>query len=216
MALERGEIVAILGPSGAGKTTLFKLISGLLEPEAGTITIDGATDRRDLISYLMQEDLLLSWRSALDNVLLAAELGRNAAKPDTARALELVNEVGLNGYEHARPSELSGGMRQRVALARALLQDKPILLLDEPFGALDVARRQQMYELVRKIHDKHSKTTLLITHDFRDALILADRILLLADGTIAEEWHVPRSVRTDPKELCEWQEQLRAKTIMRL
>ena len=174
-----GEILALIGTSGSGKTTLFRLITGLLKPDQGEITSAG------LATYMQQEDLLLSWRTVLQNVLLPFELGQASPLPEK-QAHRLLNLVGLSGYADAYPEELSGGMRQRVSLARALLQDRPLMLLDEPFGSLDVLIREQLYLLLKQT----KKTLLLVTHDFRDALELADRILVLSDGQIVGNFSV--------------------------
>lgn len=191
---ERGEIVALIGISGSGKTTLFRLIAGFLQPEQGSITIEGKTgdDHFPQTTYMRQEDLLLPWRRVLENLTLFAELGKN--KIDKAELLKeakiLLSRVGLAGYEKAFPHQLSGGMRQRVSLARALLQKRPLILLDEPFASLDVIIREQLYALLKEIRDHYQKTLLLVTHDFRDAIALADRILILAQGKIGGSYQV--------------------------
>ncbi len=181
---KRGEIVALIGGSGSGKTTLFRLITGLLEPDSGTVTC------QTLPTYMQQEDLLLPWRTALGNLMLCGELGKELEEACTDEAKKLLRLVGLEGYEEAYPSELSGGMRQRVALARALLQNRPLMLLDEPFGSLDVLIREQLYMLLKQIRDRYQKTILLVTHDFRDAISMADRILVLVNGRLHEPLEV--------------------------
>lgn len=196
--LPRNSITTIIGGSGSGKTTLFKLIAGLLTPHKGKITLTGP------LSYMMQEDLLLPWRTTLENIALPKELGRGFKEHDVAD--KLCNDVGLSDFKDCYPHELSGGMRQRVALARALLQKRPLLLLDEPFGALDVALREQMYSLLLEIPNK---TLLLITHDFRDALTLSDTIYLLSEGKLTKRWDIPKEVRLDPKLAGLYQQELR-------
>ncbi|MCH9609471.1 MAG: Aliphatic sulfonates import ATP-binding protein SsuB [Chlamydiales bacterium] len=173
-----GEILALIGTSGSGKTTLFKLITGLLTPDRGDVHLEG------LCTYMQQEDLLLPWRSVLENILLPCELGPSPAPALKSRAKQLLNLVGLPGCEEMYPSELSGGMRQRVALARTLIQECPLMLLDEPFGSLDVLIREQLYFLLKQIRDAYGKTIVLITHDFHDAIALADRVLVLSLGQI--------------------------------
>lgn len=202
LAVAAGEIVGIIGTSGSGKSTLLKLLAGLISPLTGEIQIAGQPEdaRMRYISYMMQEDLLLPWRTVLDNVTLAGELGvKGLSKQDLQEeALQLIHEVGLQGCEKMLPEQLSGGMRQRVALARALLQNRPLLFLDEPFGSLDVSLREQLYGLLRDIQARHHLTLVLVTHDFRDALSLADRVLLLTKGTFTQEWAIPHQLREDP------------------
>lgn len=184
----RGEIVSLIGISGSGKTTLFRLITGALPPHGGQIEIEGSGPEE--ITYMRQEDLLLPWRTVLDNMLLFTELGGEKRAPRERlrqEALALLQRFGMEGCEEMYPEALSGGMRQRVSLARALLQKRPFLLLDEPFGSLDLLLREELYTLLKQIRDKEGKTLLLVTHDFRDALTLSDRILVLREGSIAGE-----------------------------
>lgn len=178
LTLTKGEIVSLVGISGSGKTTLFRLITDLLKPCCGKIDISTP------LSYMREQDLLLPWRTVMQNLLLPYELGQKKVI-SKEWALHILEKVGLKGYEGYFPSELSKGMRQRVSLARALLQNHPLLLLDEPFSALDVLIREELYMLLK--NDFRDKTILLITHDFRDALTLSDRILVLKEGTIGEE-----------------------------
>ncbi len=175
-----GEVVSVIGSSGAGKTTLFRIISGMSELQTGKLR------RMSEVTYMMQDDLLLPWRTVLQNMLLLQELGSGSATQESAHAL--LREVGLEEHIHHYPHQLSGGQRQRVALARALLQGRPLLLLDEPFGALDLVTRERMYALLQAVRSRHEITLLLITHDFRDALHLSDRVLLLNEGRITNEW----------------------------
>lgn len=212
--LEKGETVALMGPSGAGKTTLFKLIAGLLAPTQGTL-FTYCQENSATVSYMMQDDLLLPWRTLLDNVLLGVELGKSSARStqDEIAARKLLEKVGLKGYEHYLPSTLSGGMRQRAALARTLIQESPLLLLDEPFGALDIAHREQMYALIKEISGQRHQTLFLITHDCHDALMLADRLFLLHEGTLSHTWTIPQEVKKDPRQRAELHEQLRAQLL---
>lgn len=189
LELKKGEIVSLIGLSGSGKTTLFRLISGLLKPSSGEIAIESA------LSYMREQDLLLPWRSVLHNLLLLGELGLKKAI-SREKALAILAKVGLKGYENHLPTELSKGMRQRVALARALLQNHPLLLLDEPFSSVDVVVREELYNLLKT--DFKGKTILLITHDFRDALTLSDRIMILKEGRINHELLVNETCRNDP------------------
>lgn len=187
--IERSEIVALIGVSGSGKTTLFRLMTGIIQPQEGSIFIQNLPlpEGNRWISYMSQEDLLLPWRTVLANVLLVGELGSSCKNDLEQRALELLETVGLAGCEKLMPHELSGGMKQRVSLVRALLQDRPLLLLDEPFGPLDVILREELYTLLRRVRNQYGKTILLVTHDFRDAWALADRILILANHHITHD-----------------------------
>jgi len=194
-----GEIIALIGVSGSGKTTLFRLITGLIKPMEGDIVIAGRAvpEGAQLTTYMRQEDLLLPWRTVLGNLLLFNELSKQKRNLQ-AEAHALLKRVGLEGSAEAYPNELSGGMRQRVGLARALLQNRPLLLLDEPFTSLDVIIREQLYTLLREIRDQYHKTIVMVTHDFRDAMALADRILLLSQGKIAESFVMTPERKEDP------------------
>jgi NitT/TauT family transport system ATP-binding protein len=201
--VKKGEITTILGPSGCGKTTLFRLISGLLPSEPGKITVAGQSYpiSSQSISFMMQEDLLIPWRTVLDNILLLKELGpeKNGKECSIKKALHLLKEVNLEGCENLFPRELSGGMRQRVALARSLLQNRPLLLLDEPFGALDFRTRETMYQLLIEIQKRYNKTILLITHDFNDALALSNNIHVLSDAHLSKAWKIPPNTSFEDK-----------------
>lgn len=191
LEVPQGEIVAIIGLSGSGKTTLFRLICGLLSPQKGNILIDSQKIDPHQIAYLMQEDLLLPWRTVEENLWLIYEINDSKSmdkKLFQEELITLLQEMRLDNYRHFYPHELSGGMRQRVALARCFLQKRPLLLLDEPFGSLDTCTRSQIYQIIRKKHRTMHQTILIITHDISDALILADRIVLLSEGKIAHEW----------------------------
>jgi NitT/TauT family transport system ATP-binding protein len=185
--------VGIVGRSGAGKSTLLSLIAGLDTPDAGTISA-GLAD----CALMPQRDCLLPWRTALDNACLALE-NRGVPPGDARRtALPLFTRLGLAGAEELRPAKLSGGMRQRVAFARTLLADKRVLLLDEPFGALDAITRTELQEWLAGALEDEPRTVLLVTHDVEEALLLCDHVLVLADGRIKADFEVavPR-VRTD-------------------
>lgn len=195
------EIVAIIGASGSGKTTLFKLLCGILQPTSGTIITEPA-------AYMPQQELLLPWRTLLKNVTLTDELGdKKESSTDDARARLI--EMGLAGWEEKYPDQLSSGMRQRVSLARALHQRLPLLFLDEPFAPLDILLREQMYALLKEIRRRHGTTILMATHDFRDVCSLADRILLLADGYIAEEWSLSDWDRDNPSDMARLVQELK-------
>jgi NitT/TauT family transport system ATP-binding protein len=190
LSVRSGEFVAIVGPSGCGKSTLLKLVSGLLEPSAGQVRLLGEEvhgPRRD-IGYVFQRAALLDWRTARKNILLQAEMRGMPAAEARTRADELIGMTGLTGFEDAYPHELSGGMQQRVALCRALLHRPPVLLMDEPFGALDALTREQMNVELRRIWRDTGTTVLLVTHSIPEAVYLADRVVVMTPrpGTIDE------------------------------
>jgi NitT/TauT family transport system ATP-binding protein len=173
LRLSAGEVVAVVGPSGCGKSTLLELVCALQTPDEGTIAGQPAV-------LMPQRDLLLPWLSAIDNAALAlriAGLDRGQAR---ARAQPLLARLGLEGFEDARPHELSGGMRQRVAFVRTLLSGKPVLCLDEPFGALDALTRADLQAWLTEALAQERRTVLLVTHDVEEAAVLADRIVVLA------------------------------------
>ena len=191
-----GEIVAVVGPSGCGKTTLLELVCGLQAPDAGTVRAAPAV-------LMPQRDLLLPWLSAIDNAALALRVSGLARAQARERAHPLFAAFGLEGFERARPHELSGGMRQRVAFLRTLLSGKPVLCLDEPFGALDALTRREMQEWLAGALRREARTVLIVTHDVEEAALLADRIVVLSSrpGRVVAELGVelprPRSA-TDP------------------
>ena len=188
--ISAGEFVAIVGPSGCGKSTLLKLVAGLLAPSSGEVLLGGERvrgPRRD-IGYVFQRAALLDWRSARRNILLQAEMRKIPGERARARADELIRMTGLGGFEDAYPHELSGGMQQRVALCRALLHEPPVLLMDEPFGALDALTREQMNVELNRIWRETGTTVILVTHSIAEAAYLADRVVVMSPrpGTITE------------------------------
>ncbi len=194
VAVSEGEFVCIVGPSGCGKSTLLKLLAGLVTPTSGRITFRNAeivSPRRD-VGIVFQSPVLLPWRTALQNVLLPIQIYKLPEQKARQRAESLFDLVGLKGFEGSYPQELSGGMQQRVAIARALIHDPDMLLMDEPFGALDAMTRQIMNLELTRIWDAQKKTVVLITHDISEAIFLADRVLVMSarPGTILETIHV--------------------------
>jgi NitT/TauT family transport system ATP-binding protein len=175
-----GEIVSIVGRSGAGKSTLFNLISGLLTPQAGRIAVgpraDGCAGR---IAYMLQKDLMMPWRTVLQNAVLGIELYRKVRRDDIARAREMLARYGLASVADAYPHSLSGGMRQRVALTRTLLVDPTLVLLDEPFSALDYETRLALEDDVIALRENSGTSVVLVTHDIEEAIAMSDRVILL-------------------------------------
>ncbi len=189
-SLRYGEFVSIVGPSGSGKTTLLDIVSGLLEPDSGAVLLDGiattAAARLGRAAYMHQRDLLLPWRTAIDNAALGLEVQGMSRSQARAAARQQFPAVGLQGFEERYAAQLSGGMRQRVAFLRTMLTGQPLLLLDEPFGALDAMTRATSQAWLQTLLAEHSRTVLLVTHDVEEAIFLSDRILVLSDrpGTI--------------------------------
>jgi ABC-type nitrate/sulfonate/bicarbonate transport system ATPase subunit len=177
-----GQLIALVGPSGCGKTTLLHTIAGLIRPDTGEIHLNGRSvaDAQGHVAYMQQKDLLLPWRKALANTLLGPEIAGEDLGSAAQEARRLFAEFGLLGFEHVYPSQLSGGMRQRVALIRTLLCRKPLLLLDEPFGALDAFTRRQMHGWLLRAWEEFGFTALFVTHDVEEALYLSDGVYVLS------------------------------------
>jgi NitT/TauT family transport system ATP-binding protein len=177
----RGEFVSLLGPSGCGKSTLLMMIAGLEQPTGGSIMLGGSEvkEPRREIGVIFQDATLLPWKSALENVLFPARILKLPIEVYRERALELLAMVGLAGFEHKKPSQLSGGMRQRVAICRALIHDPDILLMDEPFSALDAITRDQMNVALSEILETYRKTVIFVTHSIREAAFLSDRVVVM-------------------------------------
>ena len=189
-----GEFVAIVGPSGCGKSTLLKMLAGLLPPSRGDIELRSVPitgPRRD-IGVVFQSPVLFPWRTVLDNVLLPVDVQHLGREDGRARALDLLALVGLRGFEHRYPWELSGGMQQRVAITRGLIHKPAMLLMDEPFGALDAMTREALNLELQRIWLEHRETIVFITHSIAEAVFLADRVLIMTPrpGHIAEEVRV--------------------------
>jgi NitT/TauT family transport system ATP-binding protein len=173
LEVRRGEVLAVVGPSGCGKSTLLDLVCGLSTPDAGSVHADPAV-------LMPQRDALLPWLNALDNAALPLRIAGRSREWARAAAQPLMEELGLRGFEGSKPDELSGGMRQRVAFLRTLLAGKPVLCLDEPFGALDAITRSEMQEWLAAALGREPRTVLLVTHDVEEALVLADRVVVLS------------------------------------
>ncbi|MEH7129872.1 ABC transporter ATP-binding protein [Neobacillus drentensis] len=186
--VKRGEFVSVIGASGSGKSTLFKLVTGLLEPDQGDILIDGQRTGKRLgsVGYMPQKDLLLPWRTVLENVLLPLEVTKVRKQAKLREIKEWLARFGLADYENTYPKELSGGMKQRVAFLRTLMTGKELLLLDEPFGALDSLTKRNMHQWLLGLWGELQKTVLFITHDLEEAILLSDRVYVLHDKGMKE------------------------------
>jgi NitT/TauT family transport system ATP-binding protein len=187
-AIEQGSFVSIVGPSGCGKSTLLRILAGLLDYDEGTVSLDGQAiegTRRD-VGFVFQSSILLPWRTILENVMLPAEVLGLDLKAARERAMQLLHMVRLDGFEDKLPRQLSGGMQQRASIARALLHDPKILLMDEPFGALDALTRERMNLELQRIWAESGKTVILITHSIPEAIFLGDTVLVMTPrpGTI--------------------------------
>jgi len=201
--IRQSEFVAIVGPSGCGKTTILKMVAGLVPHSAGSITVGGRKVDRPLtdVGIVFQEAILLDWRSVLSNVMLQIDIrGRDPAAGER-EARHLLEITGLSGFENKKPYELSGGMRQRVSICRALVHDPPMLLMDEPFGALDALTREQISMDIQRIWMEKRKTAVHITHSIPEAVLLADRVVVMGPrpGRIVEiiDIDLPRPRRLD-------------------
>jgi len=182
LAIRESEFLAIVGPSGCGKSTLLRLVAGLLSATSGEVRLEGTrvTRPQTNLGIVFQNPVLLDWRSALDNVLMQVELRSRDPRAYRERALRLLEQIGLKDFADRYPYELSGGMRQRVAIARALIHDAPLLLMDEPFGALDALTREQMRLDLEALWLETHKTVLFITHSIDEAVLLADRVVVMS------------------------------------
>ncbi|MFS0644640.1 ABC transporter ATP-binding protein [Siminovitchia sp. 179-K 8D1 HS] len=218
--ITEGEFVSILGPSGSGKSTLFHVIGGLLKPDQGSIFLNDQdiTGKRGFISYMPQHHALFPWRTVLQNVLLGQELQGNQ---DQQKALDMIQKAGLAGYEHSLPDALSGGMKQRASFIRALLSPQPLILLDEPFSALDDFTRQDMQQWLQDTWMEYKRTILFITHNIEEALFLSDRIVILSTkpASVIKQFKVPfERPRTEKlvlsNEFLEWKRMV-AENIVR-
>jgi NitT/TauT family transport system ATP-binding protein len=214
----RGRFITIVGPSGCGKSTVLLAVAGLTAPTRGRVIVDGKEvtgPGRDR-AMVFQEFALMPWRTAVENVRFGLELQRWSADDQTARALRFVRLVGLQGFEHYRPSQLSGGMRQRVGIARALAVDPQILLLDEPFGALDAQTRETMGDELLGIWEQDKKTALFVTHSIDEAVFLGDSVVVMSRSpgrvleTIAIDLPRPRTIEvTDTPAFVEYRRRIR-------
>ena len=194
LSVRPGEFLAVIGPSGCGKSTLFNVIGGLIDGYKGAVTVGGEAVRgpHPAIGMLFQEESTFPWRTVIENVAFPLEIAGMSKKARLDKAKRFISLVGLNGFENRYPNELSGGMRQRVAMARALAQDAKVLLMDEPFAALDAITRDVLHEELIQIWDETNLSVLFVTHNVREAVRLAQRVVLLSSrpGRIAQEWAI--------------------------
>jgi NitT/TauT family transport system ATP-binding protein len=195
MDIKEGEFLSVVGPSGCGKTTFLRVIAGLLTPTSGQVRVNGTkvVKPRPDVSVMFQSPTLLPWRKVLDNCLLPIELRGRVTAADRDRARSLLDMAGLSSFENRFPHELSGGMQQRAAICRALISSPSVLLLDEPFGALDAMTREQMNIDLQRIWTANAVTTVLITHSINEAVFLAQRVAVMSarPGRILDEIRVP-------------------------
>ena len=184
IAVPEGGFVAVVGPSGCGKSTLTKLVAGLLKPDEGEVWLHGEKVKspRSTVGMAFQNPVMLEWRTILQNVMLPLEIvpTKMTRRQKEDRARYLLDLVGLAGFEGKRPSELSGGMRQRASLCRALVHSPEVLILDEPFGALDAFTREDLWQIMHQVKEKEPFTGVLITHDLRESIFLADQVVVLS------------------------------------
>lgn len=203
LSLKKGEIATLLGLSGSGKTTLLRLIMGLLPKEQGSIEIFGSEERSGIekISYLDHKDLLLPWRTIEENILLGQELGKKKSIHDSPDIEHILQKIELSRLKSHYPSTLSLGMRQKVALGRAFFQNRPLFLFDEPFSSIDMIHREKLYAQLKEFQKDHGTTILFVTHDFREAITLSDRIFVLAQKRIVAEFNfAPEEEKTPLKQ----------------
>ncbi len=193
VAVPQGEFAAVVGPSGCGKSTLTRLIAGLMKPDRGEVWLHGerVTSPRKTVGMAFQNPVLLEWRTIIENVILPLEIvaPRMPRQDREARAMELLEMVGLKGFERKRPSELSGGMRQRASLCRSIVHKPDVLIMDEPFGALDAFTREDLWQTMRDLRAAEPFTCVLITHDLRESVFLGDQVIVLS-GRPARTQHV--------------------------
>ena len=201
LSIAEGSFTAVVGPSGCGKSTLTRLVAGLLKPDSGEVWLHGERVKgpRSTVGMAFQNPVLLEWRTILGNVMLPLEIvpDRVPAAEHQTRARELLALVGLGGFENKKPSELSGGMRQRASLCRALIHKPEVLILDEPFGALDAFTREDLWQTMHTLREKEPFTALLITHDLRESIFLADNVVVLSGRPARNQFNLPTGTDRD-------------------
>ncbi|WP_338472008.1 ABC transporter ATP-binding protein [Niallia sp. XMNu-256] len=202
LMIEEGEFISFLGPSGCGKTTLLSIIAGLLRPTEGVVTLEGKSidTKKNDIGYMLQQDYLFPWKTIEENVLLGLKISNQLDQDKKQQTLKLLNKMGLHDVENQYPKQLSGGMRQRVALVRTLATQPKLLMLDEPFSALDFQTKLRLEDLVSETLKAFNKTAILVTHDIGEAIAMSDRIFLFSarPGQIHKAFLVPEELRNLP------------------
>lgn len=200
LQMEEGEFVSFLGPSGCGKTTLLSIIAGLLKPTHGTVLLENrsVTNKDNEIGYMLQQDYLFPWKTIEENILLGLKLSKTLNEQSKTKALGLLKQIGLSGVEKQLPKQLSGGMRQRAALVRTLATEPKLLMLDEPFSALDYQTKLKLEDLVSKTLKELKKTAILVTHDIGEAICMSDRVFLFSakPGRLYRTFEIPKELRT--------------------
>lgn len=201
MSIRKGEFLSLVGPSGCGKSTVLRLAAGLIPPSNGSIAMDRNQELRGFarVAMVFQRPNLLVWRNVLSNVLYPVGVQRRVTQADTERAMGLLQMVGMADWARRMPDELSGGMQQRVAICRALILDPEILLMDEPFSALDALTREELQFELRRMHDAHKRTTIFVTHSVGEAVLLSDRIAVMSKnrGQLRDLCEVDLPMRND-------------------
>lgn len=203
LSLKKGEFLSIVGSSGCGKSTIIKLIAGIEKADSGTI-------KSESTGYMPQKDLLLPWRTVLDNILLPVEISKQNLKVEKEKALEYLKKLKLDEYQNSFPNELSGGMRQRVSFLRTLFTQGEILLLDEPFSALDMITKEQLQKWLLEILNDFKKSVIFITHDINEAIFLSDRILVCKNSPLDsfEEFKISSQIKNSPEEIIALKEKI--------
>jgi NitT/TauT family transport system ATP-binding protein len=200
LTIEEGEFVSFLGPSGCGKTTLLSIIAGLLKPTQGTVLLEKkpVSTKNSNIGYMLQQDYLFPWKTIEENILLGLKLSKKLNEQTKTKALQLLKQIGLNGVENQLPKQLSGGMRQRAALVRTLATEPKLLMLDEPFSALDYQTKLKLEDLVSSTLKEFKKTAILVTHDIGEAISMSDRVFLFSakPGKLYRIFEIPDELRS--------------------
>lgn len=199
LEVREGEFVSFLGPSGCGKTTLLSIIAGLIRPTEGTVSLENQAVHKlnNQIGYMLQQDYLFPWKSIKENILLGLKISNSLTEEKEQYAFNLLEQMGLGGFENQYPSQLSGGMRQRVALVRTLATEPKLLMLDEPFSALDFQTKLKLEDLVSDTLKTFGKTAILVTHDIGEAIAMSDRIFLFSPrpGRLHKTFEVPEQLK---------------------
>ncbi|GAA5417723.1 taurine import ATP-binding protein TauB [Paraliobacillus ryukyuensis] len=199
LSVEEGAFISLLGPSGCGKTTLLSILAGIIEPTFGKVTLNekNVTETQSEMGYMLQQDYLFPWKKIIDNVLIGPKIRKTLDNQTIEKAKQLLKDIGLSSVIDAYPSSLSGGMRQRVALARTLITDPSLLLLDEPFSALDFQTKLKLEDLVSALLKQYHKTSILVTHDIGEAIAMSDQIYVMNanPGRIHQQFEVPIELR---------------------